>query len=181
MEKERVSFYLEKEIAEKLRKRASSKGLGLGVYIRSQILKAPIFGEKKKRETQAKIKEKPKTAALTENEDLKINEAIARYVDAFFTRYKARPVLRPQDLKQIKNLKLNKERLSDLLQVYVQMKNPWFLKKKHDLATFINNLNVIASALDLGEEKEESTTWKSENEMLSILNKKEETKGLVAK
>lgn len=68
------------------------------------------------------------------------------YVEAWQRRYGGRPPLRPQDTKALKTLAEENgiARLNALISAYLRMPDPWFVKKRHDLATFINNLTSIA-------------------------------------
>ena len=49
------------------------------------------------------------------------------------------------------------EHLADLLQVYCQMRDPWFETKKHDLVTFEGNYNKVALAFTSGSSS--GTNW----------------------
>lgn len=48
--------------------------------------------------------------------------------------------------------------LSELIQVYCQMEDPWFKTKGHDIATFHANISKVALARDKGRE-EGPKTW----------------------
>jgi len=79
---------------------------------------------------------------------------IAAYCQAFKARYNARPILGGKERGVIQRMlkDLPPEKLSAMLQVYLQMHDPWFDKKKHDLATFEQNLNKIAVSLQTGKD-----------------------------
>ena len=43
------------------------------------------------------------------------------------------------------------DRACDLIQVYLQMDDPWFVTKCHDFTTFVSNIQKVSLALDTGE------------------------------
>lgn len=81
---------------------------------------------------------------------------IATYIDSWRKRYKTKE--RP-DLRQAMGVfkVLLKERsvqqLSELVQVYCQMDDKWFVTKHHDIATFSANVGKVAVARDKGHER----------------------------
>lgn len=81
------------------------------------------------------------------------NLVVSAYVKAFQARYGTRPVLPGKTQGQIKNLlrSIPVDRVVDMIQVYCQMDTPWFVTKRHDITTFIENLNPVAVALDTGD------------------------------
>jgi hypothetical protein len=88
--------------------------------------------------------------------DPDIPKFVATYVKAYQTRYseKTRPDLRGKTIGQIKNFlrDLPIDRACNLIQVFCQMDDPWFIKKHHDFGTFLENQNKVSYALDTGEE-----------------------------
>ncbi len=80
---------------------------------------------------------------------------IANYIQAYRQRYgeKSRPALVGKVQGQIKRFlgEVAIERACDLIQVYLQMDDPWFKTKCHDFGTFLENLNKIGLALDTGQ------------------------------
>lgn len=85
-----------------------------------------------------------------------VSSLVAAYVKAFQARYGStvRPDVSPKVVGQMKRLLeyTPLERASALVQVYCQMRDPWFEKKAHDFSTFAENLSKIGLALDRGEE-----------------------------
>jgi hypothetical protein len=81
---------------------------------------------------------------------------ISQYVKAYQRRYtqKARPVLSGKVQGQIKRFVAEHplERACELIQVYLQMPDPWFETKAHDFTTFLENLNKVGLALDTGKQ-----------------------------
>ncbi len=81
-------------------------------------------------------------------------KAIACYVTCFKNKYKARPTILGKDrgifLRLLKDIPIN--HLCDLLQVYLQMQDPWFVKTKHGLSTFEQNITKISVALQTGKD-----------------------------
>lgn len=91
----------------------------------------------------------------------KANLVITSYCDSFKRRYLANPTLDPKDVGQIQRLcrAYGADKLSTMVQVYVQMEDPWFLKKKHDLTTFAQNLNKVGLAAQTGEDSDKQSSW----------------------
>jgi len=79
---------------------------------------------------------------------------IIQYVQAYQARYgaKARPDLRGKTQGGIKRLlgEIPLERACNLIQIYLQMNDQWFLTKAHDFGTFAENLGKVGLALDTG-------------------------------
>ncbi len=87
------------------------------------------------------------------NINLKAKEVIAAYCLAFKDRYSgSTPTIDPKDIGQLQRLckVYSGGRLVNLVQVYVQMKDPFFEKRKHDLGTFIQNINKVGVAMQTG-------------------------------
>lgn len=79
---------------------------------------------------------------------------IGVFVKSYQARYgeKARPDLRGRVQGQIKRLlaDLPLGRACELIQVYCQMNDAWFLTKAHDFGTFYENVGKVSLALDTG-------------------------------
>lgn len=77
---------------------------------------------------------------------------VGHYCALWKKRYGVNPVLRPQDGKNLKSLGDNNstERVLGLLEAYFEMPDPFFLKRRHDIATFLGNLNSIAHFMESG-------------------------------
>lgn len=71
---------------------------------------------------------------------------VAVYCDLWKTRYGSNPPLRAQDTRSLKSIGEENgfDRTVELLEVFLRMNEDWFLKKRHDLATFANNLTAVA-------------------------------------
>jgi hypothetical protein len=82
---------------------------------------------------------------------------IGTYVQAWQRRYstKARPDVGGKSQGILKRIlaQCPVQTVANLLQVYCQMKDPWFEKQRHNLVTFEAQFNAVALALDHGEEK----------------------------
>lgn len=81
---------------------------------------------------------------------------IATYVDAWQARYKTKA--RPEISRSIGVFKAilterRPEEIAELIQVYCQMDEPWFKKKRHDIVTFRENIGAVALARDKGHER----------------------------
>jgi hypothetical protein len=81
---------------------------------------------------------------------------VATYIKAWQRRYntKGRPSVGGKECGMLMRLlgQRSTQELSQLLEVYCQMKNDWFVKRRHDLGTFEQNLNDVVLALTGGKE-----------------------------
>lgn len=91
---------------------------------------------------------------MTSQSSVPRQEFIETYSKALKSKYgdNAKLLLTPKIIGQINRLvkDIGITKASDLIQVYFQMDNPWFLKKSHDFGTFIANLQAVALSLDTG-------------------------------
>lgn len=115
---------------------------------------SPALAQKKEEYSVGKPDAKalvPKTGPPGE---LNTRKFIATYVKAYQARYseKSRPEITGKVQGQIKNFLKSYpiDRACELVQVYCQMEERWFLTKHHDLGTFLENLNKVSYALDTG-------------------------------
>lgn len=99
------------------------------------------------------LSKKEKKEELKESPNGDIPVFISVYVKAFKSRYgDTRPDLGGKVRGQIKNLikDVGLNRACDLIQVFLQMEDPWFITKCHDFTTFMTNVQKIGIALDTG-------------------------------
>lgn len=84
------------------------------------------------------------------SEDLRL--VMADYIVAYRSRFGTDPVRSGKIVGTWRRLlsQLGRERVTLLYQVYLQMKDPWFEKKKWDLSTFESNLEKIHLAAAQG-------------------------------
>lgn len=91
---------------------------------------------------------------------------VATYVKAFRKRYgeKARPSLDGKVQGGIKRLLATEpiERACEMIQVFLQMDDQWFVTKAHDFETFAQNLTKVGLALDTGKERGGVSRWEQE-------------------
>jgi len=86
---------------------------------------------------------------------------IGEYIKAYQLRYKARPIIdgRTQGLVKKILIAVSEDQACDMVQAFVQMNDPWFIKKAHDFPTFYENLTKVSMSLqtgkDFGAEKKE--------------------------
>lgn len=95
------------------------------------------------------------------------------YCEAFKTRYKANPHITGKDAGMLNGLlkTMSFERASDLIQVYLQIDDPWFKKMYHSVPVFFGNLNQISVALNTGKKPGE-TNW---DELWAEIQKEEKS------
>lgn len=120
-----------------------------------QVSRYPDFGSSLEK-SEKPIRPAKEEAVRLEKE--RVARIIGTYIKAFQARYgeKTRPSVSGKVIGQLKNLLKThtEERLTLMVQVYCQMEDSWFLKKHHDITTFLENLNKIAVALDTGVDPE---------------------------
>lgn len=77
---------------------------------------------------------------------------IGVYCENWKTRYKSNPPIRPQDAKSLKQLGESNgfDRTKKLIEAYLRMNERFYLQKRHDLATFMNNLTSVAHFIETG-------------------------------
>lgn len=96
-------------------------------------------------------------------EGLKVRELIAAYCEAFKSRYGENPVIdgKTQGLARQMARHVPLEKAKQLVQVYVQMQDSWFVTKHHDFATFAQNISKVAVAAARGENRKtaDTTDW----------------------
>lgn len=80
------------------------------------------------------------------------SQVIATYCSSYKARYNARPEIDGKTMGLVNGLLKthSSEKLCDLLQVYLQMNDKWFVTKCHDFATFKENLTKISTAMQTG-------------------------------
>lgn len=74
------------------------------------------------------------------------------YCELWKSRYGANPPIRPQDAKNLKAFVSNTgfDAAKQLLENYFLIPDAWFIKKRHDLVTFLNSLSIIAAFMESG-------------------------------
>lgn len=107
---------------------------------------------KKKEEDALSARSSPGAAPMK----TAIQEFIGAYVTAYQTRYgpKTRPTVSGKVAGMVKRYvgEVPIDRATELIQVYCQMDEPWFVTKCHDFGTFLENQNKVGLALDTGEQ-----------------------------
>lgn len=83
----------------------------------------------------------------------RVNQFFKVYHAAFKQRWGTTPDDSARTFGQIRALVASQrdfQKLLDLVQVYVQMEDPWFVKRGHDIATFSSSLNQIRISMTHG-------------------------------
>ena len=77
---------------------------------------------------------------------------IAVYSSAYKSRYQVRPEIDGKTIGLINSLLKTHsvEKLSNLIDAYLKMDDPWFIKKAHDFSTFRENLTKVSTAMQTG-------------------------------
>lgn len=91
-----------------------------------------------------------------------VAELIACYCEAFKTRYGTNPHVDGKTAGLVRRLlgDVSVDRAKMLIQAYLQMEDPWFLKKCHDFGTFMMNLSPVVVALANGtQDPQEKRFW----------------------
>jgi len=89
---------------------------------------------------------------------------IGEYIKAYQGRYKARPVIDGRTQGLVKKIlsTVPEDQACDLVQAFVQMNDPWFVKKAHDFPTFYENLTKVSMSLQTGQDHgapEKEKSW----------------------
>lgn len=95
-----------------------------------------------------------------------VRNVVAAYAMAYKNRYKANPTLTGKDLGVLKTLikDLGENKMAQLVQVYVQMEDKWFITKKHDITNFQQNISKIGVSLQTGQDDARKKTTQEELE-----------------
>jgi len=91
-------------------------------------------------------------------------EVIAHYCDEYKKRYGGFPTITGKTAGQVTQLLkyVSASKAKDLLSVYLQTEDPWFLKIKHRFSDFLTNLESIGASLESGKAvgiPEKQKTW----------------------
>ncbi len=97
----------------------------------------------------------PSASSPAVDQNQNTNLAIARYCDNWKNRYKSdrSPPILGQHAANLKKiiLDIGLDRVLVLIDAYFQMPDQWFLKKRHDIPTFAQNLNAITQFSETGQ------------------------------
>lgn len=79
---------------------------------------------------------------------------IGEYIKAYQGRYNARPVIDGRTQGLVKKIlsTVPEDQACDMVQAFVQMNDPWFVKKAHDFPTFYENLTKVSMSLQTGQD-----------------------------
>lgn len=79
-------------------------------------------------------------------------QIIALYCEEFKNRYQVSAIIRGKEAGQLSQLvkDLGSPKVGELLKAYFQMNTPWFLTKRHDISTLLQNLNDITIFAETG-------------------------------
>ncbi len=84
----------------------------------------------------------------------KTNGVIASYCDAWRLRYNSgsSPTIMPQHAKAVKTFvaQIGIKKATEMIEAYFKMPDTWFITKRHDIPTFMNNLNAITQFMETG-------------------------------
>lgn len=110
-------------------------------------------------------KPKPiKSNELALQEGNQAKKVIAHYCDEYKKRYGGNPAITGKIAGQVKQLLkyMSVERTNNLISVYLQTEDPWFLKIKHRFSDFLMNIESIGASLESGKAvglPEKQKTW----------------------
>lgn len=102
---------------------------------------------------ERKIEKNSKKANLSVRPpDFGSKEVIAHYCEEYKTRYGGNPTITGKTAGQVKSLlkTLSVCRVKDLISVYLQTEDPWFLKVRHRFSEFSSNLEQLGASLEKG-------------------------------
>lgn len=140
------------------------------------FVKAPGEVRSKKREVRSKnidirdrIVDTKRSALVSAKKGSSNSRLIIEYVKAYELRYKARPVIdgRTQGLVKKILTTVPEDQACDMVQAFVQMNDPWFVKKAHDFPTFYENLTKVSMSLQTGQDHGAPPREKTLEELLA--------------
>lgn len=119
----------------------SVSGSGSGSVSGSNSGSVSVFEEERK-------KRQPKANA----QDSNALPVVQIYCDSWKARYGTFPPITGKVAGQIKGLVKDQgiPRAIELIQAYLDMPDQWFITRRHDIGTLINNLNSVAQFADTG-------------------------------
>ena len=94
---------------------------------------------------------------------------IAEYAKAYKARYNASPVIDGRTQGLVKKIlsAVPEKKACDLVQAFLQMNDPWFVKKAHDFVTFYENMTKVSMALQTGQDHGAAPKKKTFEELLA--------------
>lgn len=86
---------------------------------------------------------------------------IAAYCDAYKSRYGSYPHVTRKASGQLASLleTMSLDKATAVVQIYLQLEDPWFVKKFHDPGALITNLNQVVTALTTGDSPHRQRDW----------------------
>lgn len=83
---------------------------------------------------------------------MKANEAIVHYCTLWKKRYGSNPTMTKQQIGQLMRMvkELHLPKVLKLLEAYLKMNDTWYIKKRHDLVVFAQNISAIGHFMDTG-------------------------------
>lgn len=90
----------------------------------------------------------------TEVSEFNTSLVIGAYCDAWKIRYNSTksPSVLPHHAKNLKSFVkgTGQQRAIEMIEAYLQMPDSWFLTKRHDIPTFLGNLNAVTQFVETG-------------------------------
>lgn len=112
---------------------------------RKRNKRIPIGVEKQK---QAEVESCQTTMAIAPDKPDNVGQILfGKYCVLWKQRYNASPPTRPQDTKNLKNFGQANgiEKTSAMLETYFAMPDSFYVQRRHDIQTFLNNVNAIVA------------------------------------
>jgi hypothetical protein len=133
----------------------------------------PLINRIEKKGKERKVKEEKGTASSTNVAPVEIlpqktlpelldpdppptktNLVIAAYCSGWKKSYNSQknPTILPKDAKMMKTLAESRgvDEAIKMVEAYLRMADPWFIKKRHDVSTLLANLNTITHFMETG-------------------------------
>lgn len=79
-------------------------------------------------------------------------EVVGAYCDAWKLRYGTSPHIQPKDAKHLKSFaeSAGLAKAKTMIGAFLTMTESWFITKRHDIPTFLNNLNAVTQFMENG-------------------------------
>ena len=81
-----------------------------------------------------------------------VNVVIGKYCELWKSKYQSQAPIRGKDAGLIKTLvsDFGVYKATEFIEAYLEMPDSWFVTKRHDITTLINNLNAVAQFIETG-------------------------------
>ena len=108
--------------------------------------------EEKRREKKRREEKRRDATPRAPSASPRVSDVVSHYCERWKERYSSSPPISGKAAGQIKRLVLDhgERRAKEFIEAYVAMPDSWFVTKRHDVGTLLENLNAVAQFADTG-------------------------------